>query len=743
MFHNSSNIDVSHSAFNDVRHDQHNYHNSNIVHGSQIVQGPNSGLESLYKRVATSAAFNSAHRSSPPRCLPGTRVEILKDIFDWADQMTDTGSIFWVSGMAGMGKSAIAQTVAEKYDEQRRLAASFFFSKRESDRSSTHNFVPTIVSHIITFIPALKPIIARVFEDDPLVLTKVLREQLTKLILLPLQELKSLFARPIVIVIDSLDECDGEKLVLELVSFLSQLVRDCTFLRIFITSRGESHIQRRFSDPTIAAVTHRQELHGYNANHDIQLYFRHTFQEISDQCMDDMYILPHPWPSELELAALVNRASGLFIYATTVTNFINTTGQDPEKQLKIIFAHRTASNFEGSQFSVLDALYRDAISLPLYRPEQTCHVLGIIRTVVSPLHIRALEEFIAPSDVAPGPVISKLRSVLMVPDDHTQPIYIYHESFGDFLADHRRSKEYFVDGQHYHSIIARRCLELMLNHLKRNICCISDPFLLNSEVQDLSDRRKTYMGDALCYAICHWSHHLAQISGGGGNEDLARLLRKFIGTSLLYWIEATSLLGVLENVSVMLDQTINFLKSYPYFIYATSLNLLEDANHLVLMYFYPINQSALQIYHSALPFTPLSTQIRKIYQKELAGGIAVQYGLTDNWNACVQEIPVTGRISSIAFSPDGSLIASTMHSKNGIQLWNVSTGANVADLSFPYLFYTDPSVNVCFSPSGNYVAAGFEDGAVACWEILTTRLVLNENFWDPVRFLIFSPNSNI
>ncbi|KAH7907919.1 hypothetical protein BJ138DRAFT_1116284, partial [Hygrophoropsis aurantiaca] len=206
MFCNSSNIDASHSAFNDVRRDQYNYYNN-----------PNPGLENLYKRVATSAAFNSAHRCSPPRCLPGTRQEILKEIFDWVDHTTETGSIFWLSGMAGMGKSAIAQTIAEEYDKQHRLAASFFFSRRESERSDTQRFVPTLVSDMIGFAPAFKSIIARVLDDDPQVITKVLAEQLTKLLLTPLQELKASFTYPIVITIDSLDECE-EKLVLELIS---------------------------------------------------------------------------------------------------------------------------------------------------------------------------------------------------------------------------------------------------------------------------------------------------------------------------------------------------------------------------------------------------------------------------------------------------------------------------------------------------------------------------------------------
>ncbi|KAH7911672.1 hypothetical protein BJ138DRAFT_1149976 [Hygrophoropsis aurantiaca] len=644
--------------------------------------------------------------------------------------------------MAGMGKSAIAQTVAERYAEQHRLAASFFFSKRESERSNTHNFVPTIVSHIITFTPAFKPIIARVLDNDPLILTKVLREQLTKLVLLPLQEMKSSFSHPIVIVIDSLDECDGRQLVIEVVSFLSQLVRACTFLRIFITSRGESYIRRRFTDTNVAAVTHRQELHNYNASNDIQIFFRHTFKEISARCLYDMYILPNPWPSELELSTLVNQASGLFIYATTVTNFINSTGQDPQKQLKIVLAHRTGIDFENSEFSVLDALYRDAVNL-LRRPDQTRHALGIICCIVSPLPIRALEEFIALSDAAPALVISELRSVLMVPDNRTQPIHIYHESFRDFLFDRQRSNEYFVDEQDYHPIITRCCLELMLNHLKRNICCISDPFLLNSEVQDLSDRREMYMGDALCYAISQWSHHLTRISGGGTHEDLALLLRKFIRTSLLYWIEALSLLGALEGIFVTMDQTIHFLRSHPDFVDAEAMNLLEDANRLVMMFFYPISQSALQIYHSALPFTPLLTQIRKTYHKELAGGIVVRQGLTDNWDTCVQTISVSSQIESIAFSPDGSLIASAnRQSQKGVQLWNAITRANVADL-IPPNCCSRPSVNVCFSPSGKYVAIGFENGAIACWNVLTTQcLVYDEDLRrGEALFLVFSPNS--
>ncbi|KAH7904737.1 hypothetical protein BJ138DRAFT_977014, partial [Hygrophoropsis aurantiaca] len=62
-------------------------------------------------------------------CLPGTRLRILKEIPNWANQTTDARSIFWLCGTGWDGKSAIAPIVADEYNRKHRLAASLFFSK--------------------------------------------------------------------------------------------------------------------------------------------------------------------------------------------------------------------------------------------------------------------------------------------------------------------------------------------------------------------------------------------------------------------------------------------------------------------------------------------------------------------------------------------------------------------------------------------------------------------------------------
>ncbi|KIK93400.1 hypothetical protein PAXRUDRAFT_59272, partial [Paxillus rubicundulus Ve08.2h10] len=90
-----------------------------------------------------SAAFNSFERHPAPACLPGTRLDLLARLAGWVDHPDVDQRICWLSGLAGSGKSAVAQTIAEKYASQNRLAASFFFSRKEILRRTAQGFFPT------------------------------------------------------------------------------------------------------------------------------------------------------------------------------------------------------------------------------------------------------------------------------------------------------------------------------------------------------------------------------------------------------------------------------------------------------------------------------------------------------------------------------------------------------------------------------------------------------------------------
>jgi gluconate kinase len=59
----------------------------------------------------------------------------LNEIKDWAEN-PDKSPVFWLNGLAGTGKSTIAQTIAERVFAEGQLGASFFCSRDVEDRSS-------------------------------------------------------------------------------------------------------------------------------------------------------------------------------------------------------------------------------------------------------------------------------------------------------------------------------------------------------------------------------------------------------------------------------------------------------------------------------------------------------------------------------------------------------------------------------------------------------------------------------
>ena len=97
-----------------------------------------------------------------------------------------------------------------------------------------------------------------------------------------------------------------------------------------------------------------------------------------------------------------------------------------------------------------------------------------------------------------------------------------------------------------------------------------------------------------------------------------------------------------------------------------------------------------------------------------------------------------GNAYSVAFSPDGSTLASGSDD-NTIRLWNAVTGEHKATLEGHW----GNAYSVAFSPDGSTLASGSDDNTIRLWYAVTgERKATLEGHWDYVRSVAFSPDGS-
>ncbi|KAF5543248.1 vegetative incompatibility het-E-1 [Fusarium phyllophilum] len=97
--------------------------------------------------ITAEAAFKSLNNQHELACLNNTRSELLGDIATWADS-DDDKCIFWLNGIAGTGKSTIAQTVARSFHGQRILGPSFLFARDGGDLGNANRLITTLARQL-------------------------------------------------------------------------------------------------------------------------------------------------------------------------------------------------------------------------------------------------------------------------------------------------------------------------------------------------------------------------------------------------------------------------------------------------------------------------------------------------------------------------------------------------------------------------------------------------------------------
>jgi energy-coupling factor transporter ATP-binding protein EcfA2 len=141
-------------------------------------------IEDLLKSLlsASDAPLNSRAKQHESACLENTRIDLLQEIYYWADGQ-DERCIFWLNGLAGTGKSTIARTLACIYFERKRLGASFFFARGGGDVGNAGKFVTSIAIQLASSVSAVRQHVSNTVSEYSDITSLSFRDQWQMLIL--------------------------------------------------------------------------------------------------------------------------------------------------------------------------------------------------------------------------------------------------------------------------------------------------------------------------------------------------------------------------------------------------------------------------------------------------------------------------------------------------------------------------------------------------------------------------------
>jgi hypothetical protein len=513
----------------------------------------NSQLMSLYKKALNlnlndMPYANGARFDPERRCLPGTRQEIIEEIIQWVNNSNgDVASrIFFLAGVAGSGKSAIAHTVARQFDQLKRLGSSYCFDRADLANRNPRNLFSTIARNIADLDDQWKKSLCSVVKGNrSLRTTLAVTEQFKNFILEPAKALTTV--GPVVIIIDALDESgdkSSRKALLDI--FAKKIAGLPSNFRILITARPEDDIVEALSDRPHVFCKRMDAIDKASNEADITMYIESELSDIRS--------LELEWPNRQWCQMLIESAGGLFQWAATACRAVKEVrgGLRPTERLSRFVA--SPPGLDGLYTVVLDQAFDAHNSVAMSRFKQ---VMGRILATREPLSISAHSELRAddePADLVELIVqpLGSLMSGVNQLDVHVQAL---HTSFVDFLTDEDRSKSYYVDPSQHNRNLTLSSLRVMKLGLCFNICNLETSHLRNAEVADLATRVEAAILPYLSYGCRFWADHLLTTAY---DTTILDAVHNFLHNHFLYWLEVLSLIRKIDSALGMLESILEW-----------------------------------------------------------------------------------------------------------------------------------------------------------------------------------------
>ncbi|KAG6843251.1 hypothetical protein H0H87_006685 [Tephrocybe sp. NHM501043] len=565
--------------FKEIDEQTKNFHLKILLTVERAVRGLGDSFRQLllnnwpYSRTAQyNTDLEDAALLARRACSDGTRVHILERISQWAqDSSPLSPQVFWLTGQAGSGKSTIAYSVAQDFDEGGKwpnlLQATFFCSRQFKDTRSRNYIIPTVVYQLARRSKSFAHALLNADKEDSV---NTASKQMKDLFVNPWKESahgRSPDLPPYLVIIDALDEIDdqgGSKFLKDLLTVVN--AGELHGLKFLVTSHpdpGLAALCKSFSTDAVCCLfdVAEEEIKG-----DITKYLQAELPMLKAQP---------------RFAELVTQSNDLFIYASTAVRYIlrrgHTTKQQCDLMHKLLDSINDHKTLNISRVVLqIDLLYQQILSYAFSELEENHFQdhLCILHTILctqertsSAVIAGLLDSNIDDCKDQIDSLVNDLHAVLYVKNGC---IFWYHASFPDFIFTQTRSKfsipgtpsqlyELSCDPTFHHEFLAKQCFSIMMSGLHFNICDHPSSFLLDSEVPGLQAIVDQKISNGLKYSCMYWAQHMIK-AGYGGTWALIDQLREFLSMHVLFWMEAMNLMQQIKQCITMLQLVQAYVK---------------------------------------------------------------------------------------------------------------------------------------------------------------------------------------
>ncbi|KAL2020054.1 hypothetical protein VTK56DRAFT_8957 [Thermocarpiscus australiensis] len=518
------------------------------------------------------------------------------------------------------------------------------------------------------------------------------------------------------LIVDALDECTkGLDLLLELIVKTSSAYSSVKWI---VSSRNWSSIEKDL-DAATQKVKLCLELNEESVTAAVTAYVQSKVDWLAKQ---NGYNTDTRDAVERYFSA---NAQGTFLWVALVCQELANTSEWEAEELLTTFP----PGLDALYGRMMDQIYNSRHAKLLQR------ILAVISVVYRPITLDELPALVDIPDRASGndkalaEIVGLCGSFLTLRE---RKIFFVHQSAKEFLLKQARDEIFPTGMEDTHYTIFSRSLRAARKILRRDIYSLGAPgFPI--------DRVKPPDPDPLAavqYSCVHWINHLRDCNPKQNrNKELqdGELIDTFLREKYLHWLEALSLLkAISEGTASMIELERLFKEGKETSLLA---NRVRDAYRFILYHKWAIKKSPLQVYASALIFSPAHSIIRKQFENEGPKWIIRKPAMADNWNACLQTLEGhSSLVNSVAWSHDATRLASASHDKR-VKIWDPATGKCVSTLEG----HSDAVRSVSWSHDATMLASGSDDKTIKIWDPATGQCVSTlEGHSDAVRSVSWS-----